>query len=237
MNFYVFADHISAPLVLASLDGQIAWDWRSHDPFGNNTPLISTLLPAYDHRFPGQIADSETGTFYNYYRDYDPQTGRYIESDPIGLIGGINTYGYVGGNPVSNSDSAGLATDVRVCYFGVFCGPPIHPPGTIEPTTNQPWTSVIDDGDGRGRGREECKPAKKDVEPNDLCEQMALAEAKAGAGTPIMGSMGDEPRLVAHYGPGPWIKKQHTHTCSNGKKLVIHYFSNGKGLNVELKFK
>jgi hypothetical protein len=46
-----------------------------------------------------------------------------------------------------------------------------------------------------------------------------------------------EPRLVAHYGPGPWIKKQHTHTCSNGKKLVIHYFSNGKGLNVELKFK
>jgi hypothetical protein len=66
---------------------------------------------------------------------------------------------------------------------------------------------------------------------------MALAEAKAGAGTPIMGGMGDEPRLVAHYGPGPWIKKQHTHTCLNGKKLVIHYFSNGKGLNVELKFK
>ncbi|WP_155520937.1 hypothetical protein [Ralstonia solanacearum] len=82
-----------------------------------------------------------------------------------------------------------------------------------------------------------CKPAKPDVLPNDFCEQLALAEAKAGAGYPIMGSMGDEPRLIALYGPGPWIKKQYTHICSNGRKVVIHYFSNNRGLNVELKFK
>jgi hypothetical protein len=77
--------------------------------------------------------------------------------------------------------------------------------------------------------------------PKDLCEQLALAEAKAkakaGAGTPIMGQMGDEPCLVAVYGPGPWVKKQHIHICSNGRRLVIHYFSNGRGMNVELKFK
>jgi hypothetical protein len=51
-----------------------------------------------------------------------------------------------------------------------------------------------------------------------------------------MWNFGDEPRLIAHYGPGPWVKMQHTHYCPDGRKLNIHYFSNGKGLNVELKF-
>jgi RHS repeat-associated protein len=107
-NFYVVADHIDTPLVLAQADGTNVWDWRNRDPFGNNPPVSTLVLQAYDHRFPGQVADVETGLFYNYFRDYDPQTGRYIESDPIGLGGGINTYGYVSGNPVAATDPAGL---------------------------------------------------------------------------------------------------------------------------------
>ncbi|MGH6842559.1 MAG: RHS repeat-associated core domain-containing protein, partial [Methylocella sp.] len=76
--------------------GAVVWLWRP-DPFGNGAPAGSL---AYELRFPGQFFDSATKLHYNYFRDYDPRLGRYIESDPIGLAGGINTYAYAGGNPI-----------------------------------------------------------------------------------------------------------------------------------------
>jgi RHS repeat-associated protein len=82
------------------------------DPFGttaaNSNPAgAGTFI--YNVRFPGQIYDSQAGLQQNWNRDYDPMTGRYAESDPIGLYGGINTYGYVGANPVAFADPLGLA--------------------------------------------------------------------------------------------------------------------------------
>ena len=63
---------------------------------------------ASDRLLPGQYQDEETGLAYNNHRDYDPSIGRYIQSDPIGLVGGVNTYGYVAANPLSYSDFLGL---------------------------------------------------------------------------------------------------------------------------------
>lgn len=60
-------------------------------------------------RFPGQYYDDETGLHYNLMRYYHPELGRYIQSDPIGLAGGLSTYGYALNNPTTIIDPHGLA--------------------------------------------------------------------------------------------------------------------------------
>jgi RHS repeat-associated protein len=107
-QFYIAPDHLGSPHQITDASGKAVWLWN-HDPFGNNDP---TGTFSYDLRFPGQFHDQATHLHYNYFRDYDPRTGRYIESDPIGLAGGINTYGYVGGNPVWAVDPKGLDIEV-----------------------------------------------------------------------------------------------------------------------------
>jgi RHS repeat-associated protein len=87
----------------------LMWRWDP-DTFGSvapNTNPVGFGTFTYNLRFPGQYALPESGLYYNYFRTYDPQTGRYIESDPIGLWGGINTYAYAGGNPIGNGDPLG----------------------------------------------------------------------------------------------------------------------------------
>jgi RHS repeat-associated protein len=102
-TYYVNANHLNAPHVITNSSAQPVWTW---DPlaFGDNPPTGSFT---YNLRFPGQYYDAETGLHYNYYRDYNPALGRYVQSDPIGLDGGVNTYAYVGGNPVSVTDQNG----------------------------------------------------------------------------------------------------------------------------------
>jgi len=70
------------------------------------SPTYNTKL-SYNLRFPGQYYDAETGKHYNFNRDYDPVTGRYVQSDPIGLDGGMNGYAYVENNSIRNIDSLG----------------------------------------------------------------------------------------------------------------------------------
>jgi RHS repeat-associated protein len=103
-RYYIAPDHLGAPHLITNAAGQVVWQWN-HDPFGNGAPTGSL---AYELRFPGQFFDQKTGLHYNYFRDYDPRLGRYLESDPIGLAGGVNTYGYAGGNPLTHLDFFGL---------------------------------------------------------------------------------------------------------------------------------
>lgn len=109
--FYIHSDHLNAPKAITRpADNLIVWRW-DQDPYGvaapNQNPSgLGTFV--YNLRFPGQYADTETGLNLNGARDYDPAAGRYIQSDPVGLRGGINTYAYVDGNPVSNIDPLGL---------------------------------------------------------------------------------------------------------------------------------
>jgi RHS repeat-associated protein len=111
--YYVHADHLGTPRAITRpSDNQVLWKWDSSDPFGNNAPNEDPsnlgVTTKYNLRFPGQYADVETGIYYNYFRDFDPQIGRYIESDPIGLKGGINTYAYVASRPTGSIDPLGL---------------------------------------------------------------------------------------------------------------------------------
>ena len=71
--------------------------------------MLPTGTLTFPIRHAGQYYDQEVNLFYNYFRDYDPITGRYVESDPIGLDGGLNTYGYVGGNALGAVDPTGEA--------------------------------------------------------------------------------------------------------------------------------
>jgi RHS repeat-associated protein len=116
--FYVHTDQLNTPRKISRpSDNQLVWTWDP-TPFGEGAPNenpASLGVFTYDLRFPGQQFDAETNLHYNYFRDYDPSIGRYVESDPVGLTGGFNTYGYVGNNPVTFTDSRGLLTDGECC--------------------------------------------------------------------------------------------------------------------------
>jgi RHS repeat-associated protein len=109
--YYIHSDHLNTPrLITEPSSNNVRWTWDS-DPFGGGAPNDSPSGEGafvFDLRFPGQMFFSETGLHYNYFRDYDPSTGRYVQSDPIGLKGGINTYAYTYASPTMFTDPNGL---------------------------------------------------------------------------------------------------------------------------------
>ncbi|WP_408951543.1 BPSL0067 family protein [Lysobacter sp. Hz 25] len=111
---YVQPDHLGTPRAVIDPSRNVAvWTWDAKgEAFGNNPPNQDPdqdgTAFVFDMRFPGQKYDAASGLVYNYYRDYDPNTGRYLQSDPVGLVGGSSTYGYVKGAPLNTADPRGL---------------------------------------------------------------------------------------------------------------------------------
>ncbi|SUZ26375.1 RhsD protein [Xanthomonas euroxanthea] len=111
---YIEPDHLGSPRVVVDAARDVAvWNWSlkgeafgntapNQDPDGDGTAMV------FDMRFPGQRFDTASGFNQNYFRDYDAATGRYGQSDPIGLSGGIATYEYSSSSPILVSDSQGL---------------------------------------------------------------------------------------------------------------------------------
>jgi RHS repeat-associated protein len=110
--YYIHTDHLNTPRVIMNQTNAIVWRWDNIHAFGANlpdkSPMDATQVFEYNLRFPGQYLDKETNLHYNYFRYYEPETGRYISPDPIGLAGGVNVWEYVGQNPLNFADRLGL---------------------------------------------------------------------------------------------------------------------------------
>ncbi|MFA9287827.1 RHS repeat-associated core domain-containing protein, partial [Comamonas sp. SY3] len=100
---YIHTDHLGAPILATIGDSSVSW-MSIAESFGARSEIVSNIANV-NLGFPGQYFDLETGTYYNFHRDYNPAAGRYSQRDPIGLLGGLNTFNYADANPISKFDA------------------------------------------------------------------------------------------------------------------------------------
>ena len=131
--YYAHEDHLKTPRIEVDRNNVQRWRWLA-EPFGTTAAETSPAGQAafiFNLRFPGQFYDAESGAHYNMQRDYLPGVGRYAQSDPIGLDGGINTYAYAEGQPTSLTDPLGLAT--------FMCKAPLHALTSVVGGSSATW--------------------------------------------------------------------------------------------------
>ena len=114
--YYLHNDRLGTPQLATDSSQNVVWI-AAYQPFGDTGLSTFSSTITQNLRFPGQYFDGETGFSYNLNRDYIPNIGRYLETDPIGLVGGMNTYRYASANPIAKVDPQ-----------GTICLPPL-PPG------------------------------------------------------------------------------------------------------------
>jgi RHS repeat-associated protein len=122
-NAYIWTDHLNTPREITRVNASNVhvslWKWDSL-PFGETLPNANWSglgVMTFNHRFPGQYRDKETGLHQNWHRDYDPKIGRYVQSDPLGLHDGAGTYSYASNDPTFWTDPLGLTKcDVEAAF-------------------------------------------------------------------------------------------------------------------------
>lgn len=178
---YIETDHLGTPrAIFDPVQQEPMWIWElsdgafgdslpDEDPDGNGSTFEAEVGVPFNLRYPGQYYDSASGLHYNYFRDYEPGIGRYVESDPIGLRGGPSTYGYVLGNPMTSVDPLGLANTV-VCTDG----------GGMR-------VSIGSDSSGGVCGLSECLAAHESCHAEDMMrnsDAIAFCKIPANSGLP-----------------------------------------------------
>ncbi len=109
--YAIHADYLGTPRVALDGQGRSRWRWIG-EPFGTNAaeeqPTAGLTPLRINLRLPGQQFEAFGGRHYNHFRDYDSTVGKYIQSDPVGLQAGVNTYAYVESDPLNGTDPLGL---------------------------------------------------------------------------------------------------------------------------------
>jgi RHS repeat-associated protein len=206
--YNLHSDHLGTPRLVKDDQAKPVWQW-AYSAFGDNKPtgilkattnpnsaitnqpvLLNATNPSVivNLRMPGQTYDSETGTFQNYFRDYDPLTGRYRQPDPIGLDGGSNRQIYSDANPLIKSDPTGLFPDsvTAACRTNpILCaeinGPkPVPIPVPIPITKKGDLEACEKDADDQlDRDYAYCKAlgaTYNDYRTRKACEEKAIAK-------------------------------------------------------------
>ena len=215
-TYAVHSDHLNTPRKLTQANGQAVWQW-AYSAFGDEQPTTAakrftsemtnpttgtTSIPdvTFNLRYPGQYFDKETGLHYNYFRTYAPGTGRYTQSDPIGLDGGWNRFTYVDGDPLSFFDPDGLqASGGRGDRGRDDRGRDIRPPRT------PPEPGAKPAGQTPNQSYQQCMDSCWDEE-FPMCYAVGAGGACAGAGAGPMGAL----ILGTVTGGGCFIAKQRT---------------------------
>ena len=186
--YYLHTDHLGTPRLVTNEANTVVWrNSPLTEPFGlappdedadgNGVPFTLNL------RFPGQYFDRETNTNYNYQRDcYDPSTGRYCQSDPIGLEGGINPYLYVDAQPLNDIDPLGLVgVGHHFIPQSIWKNEPLPP--EARQVFDRATTGPIPDGHNFGDGHSDYNKAVKELyedwktKQGIQCEKMTPQQA------------------------------------------------------------
>lgn len=220
---FVHFDHLGTPRRVTDQNQTVVWRWDStpfgvsqpdEDPDGNSEAFTLNL------RFPGQYYDSESGLHYNYFRTYDPGIGRYIESDPIGLLGGLNAFEYAKSDPVHFFDSRGLDAELcrrtfypypipyaRHCYIRFTDGgsSSFGPKGTGADPAPDWWPRSCQSTDGTQddkcvkKAMKNCKGEQYDFIGFNCCHCVEQAMDACGLSIPVK----DWPNWPVNPGPQP----------------------------------